>query len=178
MLTTDYQIPITKSSQFRNLRGFAQKGHPVGMFSVGKFAEEHDVRGFYGFSVEHHACTFGAIIAFGCVAAFASGYEVGPSRLATFGTGDYMVDGEVSGRATILTEVAVSFEDIVATEHHTFERNVDVSEQADNRWHRIYLGNGSERLVDGLGHQLGFVHEDKEEGALNTAHCYGCVILI
>src|SRR5580698_4580283 len=105
------------------------------------------------------------MIAFSAIAGMAAGDEVLPGGEASAGTGQYVVEGEFTGRqndAAVLAAVAVAEQDVLARESTRLVGDAAIFEQANDRRH----GNAQQCCMqDGtlLLLSLGYTLENQDQ---------------
>ena len=129
-----------------------------------------------GLGAEAHARFVGGAAALAAVAGGAGGDEVFPGVAAAAGAGDDVVEGEVgSGRAAVLTGVAVAGEDFAAREADHGSRAADEVDHADHAGDGEFGGDGAEQgggAVEVVDH-FGLAALDEYECAAHVADMQG-----
>jgi hypothetical protein len=140
--------------------------------------EEDGVRRLVRFLAQDHVCFFRHIIAFLCITFFTRGNEIRPRIHSAACAWHDVIDRQFFARATILTFMIVAFEYILPGKINALVRGVDISVQADHRWHRVAVSDGMQLMAIGGANHFALVEENEYEGALDGADHQGTVVLI
>jgi len=89
-----------------------------------------------------------------------------------------MVQREIFFGSAILTFKIVALEYILPRKINALVGGVNISVQADDRWHGVALSHGMKSVAICRPDQFAFIKENKNKGALDGANHQGTVVLI
>jgi hypothetical protein len=123
---------------------------------------------------QSHARVFRRVVALPIVAGTAASHQVLPSRVSAARAWRDVIQREVLGREhapAVLTGIMIAKQDVFAREAFSFERDVNVLNEPNNRWHR-HRESRRMKPLSGALFRVGNSFENQHNRATGRAYIY------
>jgi hypothetical protein len=155
-----------------------QKDIPIADLVTHMIFEKDRIGWFVWFSAQRHIGIFGRVFPFFGVTFFAGGNQVDPRIRTTSRTRHDVIDRQIFLGAAILTFMVIALEYILPGKINALVRGVNISIEADDRWHWVGMTHGMQLMPVGGPHHFTFIQKHQDESALNRTDHKWTVILI